>query len=414
MLIDLDPAVDLPSATDSVPAAAAAAEPVTAAGAPTPSAPTSSDLCAAVLGLPLAAICADDGAACGCSVSESGGDHQAATLASGSDSHSGASRPGGSSRYCVLLSGGLRSFAASSFSLRAFILDVNAPIDVFVYGSYDAGVPQDEENLELLRGVATAFVLEPFRFIPTRMIWQWSAIRNALEMATAYADARGRPYDAIVRARPDTVYLTPLHLDTLLSRDREVELHRPYFRAHAWKSNAELNASADIPRPVLSTAPAFFPSFFVATPEVMQLMIAHDFYQRFWRVRNDHLNSMLELKPLGLHADYWFAPGDGFESLLSEWLVWNQVPIAEIPHVGPSAFVWGTLRPQCIGDYCDGTWMSCGQWTDVECVIEHGLREGEPDNRRYNMTEIVRGVPEARQYCAAWQEGEYPPVNRVR
>ncbi|KAG5193098.1 hypothetical protein JKP88DRAFT_272401 [Tribonema minus] len=95
--------------------------------------------------------------------------------------------------------------------------------------------------------------------------------------------------------------------------------------------------------------------FFVATPEVMQLMMAHDFYQRFWRVRNDHLNDMLELNPLGLHADYRFGPGDGFESLLSEWLVWNQVPIAEIPHVGPSAFVWGTLRPQCIGDYCEVT-----------------------------------------------------------
>ncbi|KAG5183427.1 hypothetical protein JKP88DRAFT_348660 [Tribonema minus] len=161
------------------------------------------------------------------------------------------------------LSARLRSFAATSFSLRRFVLEVNAPMDVFVYGTYIAGVPQDEENVELLRGLATAFVLEPFVEIP-RMMWQWQSIRNSLDMATAYADARGSPYAAVVRSRPDTVYLTPLHLDALLSKYLDLGLYRPYFAAQGFKSDAELNLTAEVSQPVLAVSkvalPAFFPS----------------------------------------------------------------------------------------------------------------------------------------------------------
>lgn len=95
------------------------------------------------------------------------------------------------------------------------------------------------------------------------MIWSWETIAKALDMAIAYSDARGSPYDIIVRARPDTVFLTPLSIDALVTRHRELDLLRPYFQHHAWNTTAEeAAAKSSLPVPFMQTTvtPLFFPS----------------------------------------------------------------------------------------------------------------------------------------------------------
>ncbi|KAG5183426.1 hypothetical protein JKP88DRAFT_316975 [Tribonema minus] len=149
---------------------------------------------------------------------------------------------------------------------------------------------------------------------------------------------------------------------------------------------------------------------FIATPAVMRLLLSPDFSERFWRMRNEYKPNMLAANPLALDRNYTFELGNGFEMVLREWLIWNQVPIAELPHVGPLSFVWGTLRPEHIGNYCNGTWMRTARWTDAHCMIKHSLGSRVPGTVQYNITEVVTEVPEAVQYCNDWQQGAYPPL----
>lgn len=100
--------------------------------------------CTAVLQLALATdVCGLEGSACGCKPSAPA-----------------------NSRYALLVVGGLRSFAAAHFSMQRFLVDENSPIDVFFYGTYEAGVAQDEKALEAVREMATGFVMEPYVDIP--------------------------------------------------------------------------------------------------------------------------------------------------------------------------------------------------------------------------------------------------------
>ena len=173
------------------------------------------------------------------------------------------------SRYAVILSGGLRSFAAASFSLQKFVLEVNSPIDVFIYGTHKHGAPEDEINLEMVRSLATVYVLEPLRdvpvrarndsSVPARMIWQWEAIAHAFELAMAYAEARNFQYELIVRSRPDTVFFSPLDLALISNKYRELGLYRPYFTTQWFDVKPDLETT--LPQPYLSKAvvPMFFP-----------------------------------------------------------------------------------------------------------------------------------------------------------
>ena len=174
------------------------------------------------------------------------------------------------SRYAVILSGGLRSFAAASFSLQKFVLEVNSPIDVFIYGTHKHGAPQDELNLEVVRNLATVYVLEPLREVPVRahndssvperMIWQWEAIAHAFELAMAYAEARSFKYELIMRSRPDTVFFSPLDLAFFSEHYHELGLYRPYFSTQWFDVKPELERT--LPQPYLPKAvvPLFFPS----------------------------------------------------------------------------------------------------------------------------------------------------------
>jgi hypothetical protein len=173
------------------------------------------------------------------------------------------------SRYAVILSGGLRSLAAASFSLQKFVLDVNHPIDVFVYGTHKHGARQDELNLEVVRSLATVYVLEPLRVVPVRahndssvperMIWQWETIAHAFELAMAYAEARNFQYELVLRSRPDTVFFSPLDLALISEKYHELGLYRPHFAAHWFDKKPQLEET--LPQPYLSKAvlPMFFP-----------------------------------------------------------------------------------------------------------------------------------------------------------
>lgn len=54
---------------------------------------------------------------------------------------------------------------------------------------------------------------------------------------------------------------------------------------------------------------------------------------------------------------------------LLSWIIWNQLPLAVLPHYDQTAFYFGILRTGKVGDYCKGNYAMSAFFSDAVCLL---------------------------------------------
>lgn len=223
------------------------------------------------------------------------------------------------------------------------------------------------------------------------IIDMWANFEISYSVLSQVRKIGNKDYKLIMKTRPDQVYFSRYPFQMLLDSYKREKLLRPYVN---FENNGAPIDSARYPekwilarQPLFpELLPMFFPGcnqwtgvndrVFFGPPIYMDIIFRDvDWLPNMLSVNVTLMNQLIPgaakiLRPsVEYYTNHPVKPVMGTEGLLLAWLLYNNIPVAEIPTKGPLKLLHGKLSPPDIGAYCKGTWLSAVDWQDPICVL---------------------------------------------
>lgn len=346
------------------------------------------------------------------------------------------------SSFAAVVTGEIRTMHAAFPSFKRYFLDVNAPMDLYyVFDNYNDGQKQAFEDASKYATVLMAHghriwqsmieysIFNNRRYksefqeldivqelnSPGGIVKQWTNVEYCYKSLKRVQTQYKKKYQMILKTRPDYVYFGEFSFQKILSSYESEGFYRPFFNfrnlgkkvdAKEYPQNQLLMPHRLFPE----IPPVFFPGcnqqsgvndkIFFGPPRYMDVILGDSEWVR--NLLSVNTSMMGELVP---GAEEVLQAADAYyinkprrpllqsEGLLLSWLLWNRIPLAEIPTLNDLTLLHGQLMEKDIPYYCKGNWFKNVNWEHAICVLS-ALPKGPKYNHDYYSSNSVEQIGE--------------------
>lgn len=322
------------------------------------------------------------------------------------------------SEYAIIMCGEVRTLQVGYPSFKHYIIDANEPVDLVVVLQNFKEI--DRRVLKPLFRDATAIITHTSKLWKPMVAYardrkrvvrkefhdldkiqekqqkggiidMWANFEICYSVLSQIRLLNGKEYKLIMKTRPDQVYFSKYPMRILLDNYHREKLSRPFV--NYINHGAPIDPVVYPDRWILyrrsifpEYPPIFFPGcnqwtgvndrIFIGPPIYMDIIFKNvDWLPNMLSVNVTMMNELIPgsgkiLKPsLDYYTNDPVKPVMGTEGLLLAWILFNNIPLAEIPTKGQMKLLHGKLSAPDIVAYCKGTWLSSVDWQDPICIL---------------------------------------------
>lgn len=350
------------------------------------------------------------------------------------------------SSFAAVVTGEIRTLHASFPSFKRFFLDVNSPMDLYyVFDNYNDNQKQSFEDAgkyatvlmghshRIWQSMIEYSIFNNRRYknefqeldivqelnSPGGIVKQWTNVEMSYKSLKRVQLLYKKNYELILKTRPDYVYFGEFSFRKILRSYESEGFYRPFynFRNLGSKINTNEFPQNQILMPYRlfpEIPPIFFPGcnkqtgvndrIFFGPPRYMDVVLGDSEWIR--NLLSVNISMMDELVP---GAEELLQASDAYyihkprrpllqsEGLLLSWLLWNHIPLAEIPTLNDLTLLHGQLLEKDIPFYCKGIWFKNVNWEHAICVLSSMPRGPKYNHDYYSFHSVEQiGEPLAR------------------